>query len=186
MPSSLAHRRTTLLAVPRSLAALAPLAALVAGLAGCGSHPENDRAVAEATPPPVLPAGVAVDAGTTYSGIYHGEGEACCWLAAEARFETRIPPNAKDLSFRFAVPPNVGYDKDKETVTITVAGTRPVVARNLGPGLHVVDVPVDGAKAPQPYAGVVMHMSRSVVPKDLHINGDVRRLSVALQAVQPR
>ena len=170
--------------VRRPQLALALLAALtVSGAAGC-SRPENDRTGAVASQPPVLPAGVTTDTGTTFSGIYPGNGEACCWLAREARFQTQVPPNATKVSFTFFVPPSAGFDKDRETVSISIAGGRSVVKRNLGPGVHTVDVPVNGAKAPQPYSSVVMRMSRAFVPRDLHLNGDVRSLSVALQTVR--
>lgn len=164
---------------------LAVLAVLALAAAGC-SRPENDRAAADATQAAaVVPPGVVARAGS-FSGIYQGNGEACCWLAGEARFLTEVPPNAKRVSFTFFVPPNVGFEKTGETVSISVGGGHPAVKGALGPGVHTVDVPVNGAKVQQPYAPVVMHMSRAFSPKDLHLNGDVRTLSVALQTVRPR
>lgn len=154
-------------------------------LAACSHRAKESSAVGQFAPAaPAAPPGVSTGLGTTHSGIYPPIGEPCCWLAGDAKFVTSVPSSARTLTFKLFVPDVAPIVKNGETVTVLIDDKR-VNDTKLVPGRSSavrVRLPAHAGGGDR-LARVELRMSYSYVPKDEHVNEDLRRLSVMLTAV---
>jgi hypothetical protein len=134
------------------------------------------------------PTGLATDAPTlhTTSGVYPASAndDTCCWLNGNAHFFMPAQPGATSLTIQVYVPPVGPLATNPGTVSILDAHGKPVATKGLKNGIQTLTL----ALAPKSTAGglvsIRLKTSTAFVPKDLGLNGDIRRLSVVLMSAQ--
>lgn len=166
---------------------------LLVGCYGGPSTAESNANAPRALPSGVLPQGKqsGAPAGVVtpkpvagyYSGIYPEDQDgSCCWLAAEADFQVRVPAKSRILWIRVSLPPLQLYKSRPESLKVTGAGKVLKVFPKLAIGENLLRVPI----APDPKERTMqIHLDPgyAFVPAQQHINGDTRLLSVILESI---
>jgi hypothetical protein len=156
-------------------------AVLLLLLSGCYTGPGTSTESEKSTPAPKneLPPGVV------FGGVYQvdpSDAANCCWLAEQAVFAVRIPANATRMLINIAVSDIPLAKLGPQSVMVSVDGIRHGTFSKLGAGQHVLDVrlvPTDTDRS----SILTLKMAYAFVPKNEHINGDTRSLSVLLKKV---
>jgi hypothetical protein len=171
--------------VTRALPIVAVVAVVL--LAGCYRGPGVNSVYGHGSE---WPNGVLVDArdkAPDIEGLYpNGKVSffSCCWMGKEAKFRTRLPPNARALRLDVRIPDLPPLRQHPETIRIRIAGVAEQTYPNLPVGERILVVPLPFPHPP--VVAVSMQMSYTWRPIDWNITRDARELSVHLRRVRAK
>lgn len=160
--------------------------ALLIGAGACSSSPNPRPHVAGGVI--VVPRGIApfknADAAVK-AGLYPGNEATCCFLAPKAHLTLDKPVGDLHATLNFFVP-NVGSHFDGETVTVAVGGESVTGSLKEDTRRIVLTMQLPQSYESQTSVPVTITATKSIVPKELGLNGDPRRLGVILVRVDYR
>jgi len=124
-----------------------------------------------------LPSGTGVYRGARYRDPY------CCWLAADAVFHVSVPASATKLTVIVIAPSVAAVRHGDASIAILINGRHAGDFRALRVGANALTIPLpaDGAGRT---ATVELKPGFFFVPKNEHLNGDTRKLSVILRELK--
>jgi len=162
---------------------------LLCTLAACYSDGSNGErhgdANAGAAPgaAEIYPAGILTtrDAKGGIRGVYPGAAS-CCWLGPEARFRVDADADAKTLKLT-VFEPELGNLTASQRVSLLDTAGRVFSSHVVKAGGQTFTLAIPKNVVANGSVSVRLRMAASVVPKDLGVNGDNRRLSLILQDV---
>jgi hypothetical protein len=164
-----------------------PLCALAACYGGDDSSDARATPAAEAVTE-IYPVGVVVarDAKSTIRGIYaaagSGDAQSCCWVGPDARFRVYADPDVKSIQLT-VYEPAIGNLAASQKVTLLDGKGKPFSSHRVVPGLQTFSLAVPRSVVNYGAVAVRLHMSNAIVPKDIGMNTDPRKLSIILRAV---
>jgi hypothetical protein len=159
------------------------VAAGTLSLSGCYNGPSSTEPGHVATggsetgyPPGVLS---GADAQREIVGIYPDHAS-CCWIGPDVRFRVQAAAGAKTLSLRLYEPNIKELTTSGQQVSLLDAGGRVFSSAPVAGGIHVVTLRIPPGAASAGELPVRLRMAVSIVPRDVGMNSDPRRLSVIL------
>ncbi len=135
-----------------------------------------------------LPDGIVADPAERgkplVGGIYAStdpNDASCCAIRRRAEFDVEKDGPAQDLAIQFYLPDIPFFHRHAQSVGVALEG-RPQPERCcFGPGMHMLLIRLPPALARRSgRVHVVLTMKYAFVPKEEHINGDVRPLAAIL------
>ncbi|HTD34288.1 MAG TPA: hypothetical protein VK665_11540 [Candidatus Elarobacter sp.] len=135
-----------------------------------------------------LPDGVLADPAERgkllVGGIYAStdpNDPSCCGMQRRAEFDVEKDGPASDLAIQFYLPDIPFFRRHAQSAGVALDGRPQGTRCCFGPGMHTLLVRLPPALARSDgRVHVVLTMKYAFVPKEQHINGDVRSLSAIL------
>ena len=172
------------------LCAFAVVISLCAVATGCGYRGNPRTAQSSAATPVAQTASAGPNSAQglpnreviNATGIYTKSGDPmCCWLADDAVFRINTLPSATRLRAMIVVPDLPVLRHSRRTLGVIIDG-KPVANFSLRFGTSTLTVPLHPGNRKS--TTVEFKPGFSFVPKDEHINGDTRKLSIILKSLR--
>lgn len=125
------------------------------------------------------PDGLLVDPASLAAmhGIYAGDN----WMSTDVRFRMHAEQAARTVRLVVYVPEFAPWTSSPGEIESLDPAGKTLATRALKPGRQTVDLPIPkGAISSDGIATVRLHLTGGRVPKDLGLNGDIRKIAAML------